>query len=436
MRLAELFTTFFDDEVPVGFVAYDGSSAGPARPVATLDLRTPEGLRHLIRAPGELGLARAYVTGGLEVRGDMHAALDGLLTHIRKGASARQLLRFIPDLGTQALGRAPVPPEEMVPGWRRGLGRHSKRRDAAAIAHHYDVGNRFYELVLGRSMTYSCAVFSSPETSLEDAQREKIDLICRKLDLRPDQRLLDVGAGWGALAMHAAANYGVRVLGVTLSGEQAAWAEAAIANAGLTGRAEVRQLDWRDLRDEGFDAIASVGAMEHFGLAELGAHFASMSALLRPEGRMLNHCITRPSSEDSERTGPFIDRYVFPDGELESPAMVMGAMHDNGFELRHEESLREHYAMTLREWGANLERHWAEAVAAAGERRARVWRLYMAVSRVGFERGRTQIHQMLGVRLDPDGRSGMPLRPDWEPREARSERPPRRFRRRGSRIRS
>jgi cyclopropane-fatty-acyl-phospholipid synthase len=413
MRLAELFTTFFDDEVPVAFRGYDGSSAGPRDPVAVLELRRPEALRYIVTAPGELGLVRAYVTRALEIHGDLHAALHGLLAHVRSGAK-RRLVRAAPALGLPALRRPPVPSEEAPPPWRRGLARHTKRRDAASIAHHYDVSNRFYEILLGPSMTYSCAVFATPDATLEEAQEEKLDLVCRKLDLRERQRLLDVGAGWGALVMHAAANYGVRAIGVTLSRAQAQWAASAIEDAGLSDRAEVRFLDWRDLPEQRFDAVASIGAMEHFGRTELGSHFASMAGLLPPAGRMLNHCITRPSDREPNRPGPFIDRYVFPDGELEGPATVIGAMHDNGFELRHVESLREHYAMTLREWGANLDRRWAEAVSEVGERRARVWRLYMATSRVGFEVGRIQVHQMLGVHVGADGRSGMPLRPDWE----------------------
>jgi cyclopropane-fatty-acyl-phospholipid synthase len=414
MRLSDMFTAFFDDDVPVGFRGFDGSSAGPRDPVALLEVRSPDALRHLVFAPGELGLVRAFVTGALEVHGDLHAACAGLLAHLRPGVKARRLLGFVPALGRRGLRPPPAPPEEAAPPWRRGLRAHSRQRDAAAIAHHYDVSNRFYELILGPSMTYSCAVFSSPESTLEEAQEEKVDLVCRKLALRPGDRLLDVGAGWGALVRHAA-NYGARALGVTLSREQARWAQRAIEQAGLGGRAEVRFLDWRDLRGHRFDAISSVGAMEHFGRAQLASHFSAMAAMLRPGGRMLNHCITRPSDDGLDRTGPFFDRYVFPDGELLPPSVILGAMHDNGFELRHEESLREHYAMTLREWAANLEGHWDEAVAEAGERRARAWRLYMAVSRLAFERNLLQIHQMLGVRVAADGASDMPLRPDWPP---------------------
>jgi cyclopropane-fatty-acyl-phospholipid synthase len=207
---------------------------------------------------------------------------------------------------------------------------------------------------------------------------------------------------------------------VTLSARQVAWAERAIADEGLEGRAEVRHLDYRDVHETDFDAISSVGTMEHIGSAELGGHFEALAGKLRPEGRMLNHTITRPSNRERNRPGPFIDRYIFPDGELQGPGTVVGAMHDHGFEVRHSENLREHYAMTLREWGRNLDHHWEGAVAEVGERRARAWRLYMTLSRVAFETGRIQIHQFLGVRPDHQGRSGMPLRPGWgRPREAR-----------------
>ena len=211
---------------------------------------------------------------------------------------------------------------------------------------------------------------------------------------------------------------------MTLSAQQVGWAERAIGEAGLTGRAEVRLLDYRDVQEAGFDAISSVGAMEHIGRAELGGHFSALAGKLRPEGRMLNHTITRPSNRERNRTGPFVDRYIFPDGELEGPGTVVAEMHDNGFEVRHSENLREHYALTLREWAHNLDGNWDAAVAEVGEQRARAWRLYITLSRVGFESNRIQIHQFLGVRVDRRGRSGMPLRPGWErPAETSEEVP-------------
>ncbi len=416
MRISDVYESLVTPDVPVGFRAYDGSSAGPRDAEVVVEVRSPLALRYLATAPGELGLSRAYVTGALEIHGDLHTALVGLLSNRREGLRRRDALRWIPKLGLGTLRPPPIPPEEAPPPWRRGLRKHTPKRDAAAIAHHYDVPSAFYELLLGPTMTYSCAVFTGDDSTLDEAQVEKVDLICRKLELRPGQRLLDVGAGWGALVRHAAEHYGANALGVTLSAEQAAWAGRAIEEAGLSGQAEVRRLDYREVRETGFDAISSVGTMEHIGGAELGRHFTMMCAKLRPGGRMLNHTITRASDAGNTRIGGFNDRYIFPDGELQGPATVVRAMHDHGLEVRHSENLREHYGRTLQEWGLNLERHWDDAVGQVGERRARAWRLYMAVSRLAFETNRVEIHQILGVRLDEQGRSGMPLRPTWDAR--------------------
>jgi cyclopropane-fatty-acyl-phospholipid synthase len=410
LELAEVFDLLVDEQAPVGFVAYDGSASLRDGAVGVVEIRSPRAVRYIATAPGELGLARAYVMGDSDVRGDLHATLHALEAHGRPRVPRSELLRRV---RRWMLRRPPIPTEEARPPWQRGLLRHTMARDADAIAHHYDLSNRFYEIVLGRTMAYSCAVFQRPGATLDEAQREKFDLICRKLDLRPGQRMLDVGAGWGGLVRHAAENYGVRALGVTLSRAQAGWAQRSLMQAGLGGRADVRLLDWREVREGGFDAISSVGAMEHIGAAKLPSHFRAMTGLLRPEGRMLNHAITRASSRQGHRTGPFLDRFVFPDGELASLATVVGAMHDQGLEVRHEENLREHYATTLRAWGANLEHNWERAVAEVGEVRARVWRLYIATSRLGFERNRVQIHQVLGVRVGRSGSSGNPPRPSF-----------------------
>ena len=413
MKLGDVFERVMDADVPIGFRAYDGSTAGPRNPSGVVAVRSPSAVRYLLDAPGELGLARAYVTGAIDVHGDLHDVLSALLAHRRKGLDQRDVVSLRSAAARNGLPSADVPAEELPAPRQRALARHSRDRDAASIGHHYDISNRFYEFLLGPSMTYSCAVFPTTDTSLEDAQRTKIDLVCRKLDLRPGSRLLDIGAGWGALVRHAATHYGVSAIGVTLSAEQARWATGAIERDGLTGRVEVRLQDVRDVTEDGFDAISSVGVMEHIGTAGLGSHFAAMAAKLRPEGRMLNHTITRPSNREENRAGPFIDRYVFPDGELQGPGTVMGAMHDNGFEVRHSENLREHYAMTLAAWRTNLETHWRRAVAEVGARRARVWRLYLTLSQIGFETNCIQIHQFLALAPAPNGRSGMPLRPDW-----------------------
>jgi len=264
-------------------------------------------------------------------------------------------------------------------------------------------------------MAYTCACYPREDASLEEAQSHKHDLVARKLGLRQGMRLLDVGCGWGGMVRHAAREYGVRALGVTLSQQQAAWAQRAIEEQGLLGLAEVRHLDYRDVPETAFDAVSSIGLTEHVGKAQLPGYFSFLYGKLKPGGRLLNHCITRPdNAEPVRRAGSFINRYVFPDGELEGPGYLMSVMNDAGFEIRHEENFREHYARTLAAWCANLDQHWDEAVSEVGQGTARVWRLYMAGSRLGFDHNVVQLHQMLGVRLDTSASSGMPLRPDWE----------------------
>jgi cyclopropane-fatty-acyl-phospholipid synthase len=412
MALAEMFERVVGDGVGIRFTAYDGSTAGSPDAEVTLELRSPVALQYIVTAPGDLGLARAFVSGHLAVHGDVYRALYGLVEYSRQDVPWSERIELLRDLGTGVLHRPPVPPEEAPHPWRRGR-RHSKDRDAAAIAHHYDVSNRFYEVVLGPSMAYTCAVYPTLEASLEEAQAEKFDLVCRKLGLQPGMRLLDVGCGWGGMVRHAAEHYGVHALGVTLSRQQAEWAQKAIADDGLTGQAEVRFSDYRDVTEANFDAVSSIGLTEHIGQKNLPAYFSFLASRLRPGGRLLNHTITRPNNQERARAGGFLDRYIFPDGELEGPGYIQSAMNDHGFEVRHQENLREHYAMTLRDWGANLVAGWDDAVAEVGLRKARVWQLYMAASRVGFDTNRIQLHQILGVRLGNDHRSGMPLRPDW-----------------------
>jgi cyclopropane-fatty-acyl-phospholipid synthase len=327
----------------------------------------------------------------------------------------RERARVLRAVGvTTALRPARPPPQEVRPRGRR----HSKRRDSVAVSHHYDVSNRFYAWILGPSMAYTCAVYPDPAATLEEAQFEKHDLVCRKLALRPGMRLLDVGCGWGGMVLHAARHYGVEALGVTVSGAQVEWAQRAIGEAGISDRAEVRLLDYRDVPEGDFDAISSIGLTEHVGDAQLPAYFDFLYAKLAPRGRLLNHCITRPGNRyPSLLRDGFIERYVFPDGELVGPGRVISTMHDAGFELRHEENLREHYTHTLTAWGRNLEANWSEAVEEVGEGRARVWRLYLAGSRVSFETNWLELHQALGTKTVA-GEAAMPLRPDWERCEA------------------
>jgi cyclopropane-fatty-acyl-phospholipid synthase len=409
MTLASLIEDLLGTELPLRFEAYDGSSCGPADATTTIVVRSPDALRRIVTAPGELGFARAYVAGDIDLDGDIFdvLALRDRLPNVR--LKANQLVLGLKELGWRNVRPLPPPPEEARLHGRR----HSVERDAAAVRHHYDVSNDFYGLVLGPSLTYSCAVFASDDDSLEQAQANKYELICRKVALEEDMRILDVGCGWGGMVLHAAEHHGARAVGVTVSQRQAELAEKRVADAGLGGRAEIRLQDYREIADGPYDAISSIGMFEHVGEARLAEYFGRLFALLRPGGRLLNHGISRPPTEAGRfsRRG-FIDRYVFPDGELHEVGRVVSVMQDAGFEVRHVESLREHYARTLRQWVANLEASWDEAVADVGLPRAKVWRLYMAGSAVNFEANRNQIHQVLGVK--PDGaRSGMPLRPDW-----------------------
>jgi cyclopropane-fatty-acyl-phospholipid synthase len=393
--------------------AYDGSSAGPFDAAVTLQLRSPRALSYLITAPGSLGLARAFVSGELEIHGSLYDALALVWSDRIGQLSWGDRLDVLRNLDPQALRIIEPPAEEYgVRRLRHGF-RHTKARDAEAISHHYDVSNRFYEWVLGPSMTYTCACYPTDAATLETAQAHKYDLVARKLGLQPGMRLLDVGCGWGGMVRHAARHYGVRSLGVTLSRKQADWAAKAIAEDGLTGAAEVRFGDYRDVREGGFDAVSSIGLTEHIGAAQLPAYFTFLRSKLRPQGRLLNHSITRPTTTENVHIRGFIDRYVFPDGELEGVGAIISAMQDNGLEVRHEENLREHYARTLHGWCDNLDAHWEDAVAEVGIGRAKVWALYMAGSRLGFERRTIELHQVLGVRVDENGDSGMPLRPDW-----------------------
>ncbi|WP_225845264.1 cyclopropane-fatty-acyl-phospholipid synthase family protein [Streptomyces sp. HPF1205] len=424
-RLRELAEHALSTPFPLRVRAWDGSEAGPpGAPV--LVLRRRRALRRMMWRPGELGLVRAWVAGDLEIEGDLYTALDmlsGLVWEREEptattAETARRLAGTLRDPATYrslrtllALGRPGLPPAPPPEEVRRRTGiAHTKRRDKAAIAHHYDVGNDFYALLLGPSMVYSCALWREEDTTLEEAQYAKLDLVCRKLGLREGQRLLDVGCGWGSMVLHAAEHYGVRATGVTLSGEQAAYARKRVADAGLADRVEIRVQDYRDVRDGPYDAISSIGMAEHVGSRRYLEYARTLHSLLRPGGRLLNHQIGRRPLADEEayRIDEFIDRYVFPDGELAPVGATVSWLEDAGFEVRDVEALREHYALTLRAWVRNLESHWARAAAATSEGRARVWRLYMAASAVSFERNRIGVNQVLAVATDADGTSGMP----------------------------
>src|SRR5579863_3224751 len=376
MALAKVFERIAGPDAPVEFRAYDGSEAGVAAAPVRITIRSPVAASYIAQAPGSLGLARAYVAGHLDVDGDMYTALTRMAQAQEVHLDVGERLRLLGELGGPRLlfPRVPPPPQE-VRIRRRWAGgqRHSKGRDASAISHHYDVSNTFYEWVLGPSMAYTCACYPHEDASLEEAQDYKHDLVARKLALKPGMRLLDVGCGWGGMVRHAAREYGVKALGVTLSAQQAAWAQQAIVREGLSDLAEVRHLDYRDVPETGFDAVSSIGLTEHVGKDNLEAYFAYLYGKLNPGGRLLNHCITRPDNlEPAIRKQGFINRYVFPDGELEGPGYLISLMHDTGFEVRHEENLREHYAKTLAAWCANLDAHWDEAVEEVGLGTARV----------------------------------------------------------------
>ena len=438
MDVATFVALVFKNELPFRVEAYDGSVAeasvtSPASAI-TLKILRRDAITRVLTHPGELGMARAYVAGDIDIDGD----LDGLFR--LSAPPARQLLNttnlrsLLGVVGASAL--KPIAPPAVEARQRGAL--HSRARDRAAISHHYDVSNRFYEMVLGPSMTYSCAVFRTPSDTLESAQLRKVDLVARKLKLQPGSRLLDVGCGWGAMGIHAATAYGASVVGVTLSEPQQRYATEMARQAGVSDLAEFRLQDFRDVREEPFDAISSVGMSEHVGRRSLSGYSQILFDQLRPGGRFLNHAIGRPASFDddpdpsrisqmsrqlqvalgmrgpSKIGSPFMERYVFPDGELHEVGTMVSMFQAHGFEVRHVESLREHYARTLRHWMDNLTKRFDEAVEEVGAQRARVWKLYMAGSAVGFERHHLEIHQVLCVRPD-EGRSGASLRADYEP---------------------
>ncbi|MGW4912063.1 class I SAM-dependent methyltransferase [Streptomyces sp. NPDC004270] len=404
--------------LPVRLRAWDGSQAGPPDAPAIV-IRNRRALRYMLFKPGELGLARAWVAGDLDIEGDLYSALAAMSGLIwERGEDDRTLAQALRDPEVRAAGREllklagppvpPAPPREEV---RRRRHLHTRRSDKQAISHHYDVGNDFYEIVLGPSMVYSCAYWEDDGT-LETAQRDKLELVCQKLDLRPGQRLLDVGCGWGSLAIHAAREHGVSVVGVTLSQEQAAYARKRVADEGLTDRVEIRVQDYRDVRDGPYEAISSIGMAEHVGAEKYLDYARDLYALLKPGGRLLNHQIARRPRRDEEtyQVDRFIDAYVFPDGELAPIGTTVTQLERAGFEVRDVESIREHYARTLRQWVVNLEADWARAVRLTSPGRARVWLLYMAASALAFERNRIGVNQVLAVRTPESGASGLPLR--------------------------
>jgi cyclopropane-fatty-acyl-phospholipid synthase len=419
MTVADLVRSVTAGEVPMRVEAFDGSAVGSLDTDVTMRVHNERGLRYILTAPGDLGLVRAYVVGDLELAGvhpgDPYEAIKALWRWKLRRPTAAELPGVLREIGVRRLVPPEPPAQETMPRVKRVLEglRHSPNRDKQAISKHYDVSNTFYEHVLGPSMAYTCAVFTKPDASLEEAQEEKFDLVARKLDLRPGMRLLDVGCGWGGMARHAAKEYGVDVVAITLSKAQADWAAESMEHDGLTRQVNVIHGDYRDSPGSNYDAISSIGLLEHVGVAKYDAYFALLRDKLRDGGRLLNHCITRPDNKSKATTGAFMDRYVFPDGELTGSGRIISAAQNSGLEVRHEENLREHYALTLRAWCANLVANWDACVNEVGIATARVWGLYMAGARLGFETNNVQLHQVLAVKTSPDGDAQFELRPGW-----------------------
>ena len=383
-----------------GLRFWDGSEVPPpptADDELTLVVRDPVALAYALRQPNELGFGRAWVTGALDVDGDLERglALRDRFGGLRLSAADRlAALRAVARLGGVRLRGPAVPASEAPVGRGR---RHSLDRDRVAVRHHYDVSNAFYRMVLGPTMVYSCAYFSSPDDTLEVAQTRKLETICRKLRLRARDRLLDIGCGWGTLVLHAAREHGARAVGVTLSQPQAELARERIRAAGLSDRCEIRVADYREVDDGPYDKVSSVGMYEHVGRAQLGEYAGRVTRLLREGGLFLNHGIVRAQPRLWDKHS-FIARYVFPDGELHPVGAVVDAMEQAGLEVRDDEALREHYALTLRRWVANLAANRDAAIAEAGEERERVWRLYMTGSALAFEAGDISVHQVLAAK--------------------------------------
>jgi len=377
---------------PFALRFWDGSELAatvPGGPV--FDARSPTAVAHLLRAPGQLGLGRAYAAGELEA--DDLDRVIGLLDTFQAPPIDRATRLRLTLAAIRACGLTPppsIPASELRPRGRR----HSRERDARAVRHHYDVSNEFFGLFLDSSMTYSCALFSRGATTLEEAQEAKRELVCAKLGLREGERLLDVGCGWGSFVLHAAARHGVHAVGVTLSPSQADLARKRVAEAGLSDRVEIRLGDYRELTGEHFHAIASIGMVEHVGSSQIDEYARRLRGVLAPGGRLLNHGIARLRHGDPE-AGPFSERYVFPDAAPLHLSRIQIALERAGFETTHVEGLREDYAQTLTHWIDRLDANRQRAEQLAGGERLRVWRLYLRAARNGFRSGFTSVYQVL-----------------------------------------
>jgi cyclopropane-fatty-acyl-phospholipid synthase len=420
-KLAALLTPLVGAEPPVRIRAWDGSETGPVG-APVLHVRSRRALRRMLWQPDELGIAQAYITGELDVPGGAAELADGL-RRVWQHARAHQagpitltprqrLAAALLAARLGAIGRRPTVPSSQA---RLTGALHTRARDRAAIAHHYDLSNEFYALILDPSMAYSSGYYQSPSSTLAQAQRAKLDLICRKLGLAPGMRLLDVGCGWGSLSLHAAEHYGVRVLGVTLSGQQHEFIGKRLAERGLDDLVEVRVQDYRELSEPPFDAVSSIEMGEHVGEHNYPTYAATLFAHLVPTGRLLLQQMSR-RPDAAPGGGAFIESYIAPDMHMRPLSETLGLLERAGFEIRDVQALREHYVRTVQDWLATFEDRYADAVAMVGEELARVWRLYLVGGGLSFEEGRMGVDQILAVRPSDTGRSAMPPTPQWTDR--------------------
>jgi cyclopropane-fatty-acyl-phospholipid synthase len=380
-------------ERPFALRFWDGSVVpATVEPAPEFHARRPAALTHFLRSPGELGLGRAYVQGDL-VADDLDAAFEVVDGWEPPAVSPVDRIRLM-LAAVVAAGWAGIPRMPAMELILKGE-RHSAARDAAAVRYHYDVGNEFFALFLDASMTYSCAIFSRGAQTLEEAQHTKLDLVATKLGLAPGQRVLDVGCGWGSFAIHAATNYDAHVVGITLSRSQAELAQRRVADAGVGARVEIRFADYRELRDERFDAIASIGMVEHVGDSQIDHYAETLAALLAPGGRLLNHGIAALDPDADPADDVVSDRYVFPDGEALPLSRIQLAIERAGLRTTHIEGFAEDYSRTLTEWTRRLDEHLDEAERLAGPERTRIWRLYLRAARRGFDVGFTSVYQVL-----------------------------------------
>jgi cyclopropane-fatty-acyl-phospholipid synthase len=375
---------------------WDGEGVEATEPGApTFTFRSPAALAHVLRAPGELGIGRAYVAGLVDVD-DLEAALQTVDAFEAPPLSLRQKLRLGGAL-VRACGLT-LPPRPPSAELRLRGTRHSLARDRRAVRHHYDVGNEFFALFLDASMTYSCACFSRGANTLEEAQEAKLELVCTKLGLSRGERVLDVGCGWGSFALHAATRHGAHVVGITLSEPQAAYAREQARSRGVADRVEIQVADYRELSGPRFDAIASIGMVEHVGEERIDLYARRLANLLSPGGRLLNHGIAKLKDLDTPDEGPFSERFVFPDGVPLPLSRIAQALERGGFVITHVEGLADDYAETLRHWTERFEARYDDAVRFAGPERARIWRLFLRAARQGFETGWASIYQVLAHR--------------------------------------